>query len=321
MNVRFGQLKNHLANSVQALRRPGLALQRPHSTMNWSVDEAAKDSSECWKIIHIPEKPPVLPHLQATGKNQLSVILCTGSGNDGEFNRMPEDVLELVNTYQLSTFTEKVVNAAVIVDPSTRQVIACSCDQVLSCDALTNSTSRESCCSKPPEATMQFDANKIEKDQIFLFKCSTNEAKQSYKNVSCLHPGGWLEQQSHLTYGSWHPLRHAAIVAIENSAARDRRLFPVKGKSSEYAEEDYECLLQQALPRKGKRSIQMCSMAIVHQRIKRVFYAFPNPNDGGLGSVHRLQGERSLNHHYAVFRVLLPEEFLKSEALPMPSKS
>lgn len=47
-------------------------------------------------------------------------------------------------------------------------------------------------------------------------------------------------------------------------------------------------------------------MALVHQRIKRIFYAFPNPTAGGLGSVYRLQGEKSLNHHYAVFRVLLP---------------
>ncbi|XXG58408.1 hypothetical protein AAC387_Pa04g0721 [Persea americana] len=54
----------------------------------------------------------------------------------------------------------------------------------------------------------------------------------------------------------------------------------------------------------------MCAMALVHQRIRRIFYAFPNPNAGALGSVHRLQGEKSLNHHYAVFRVLLPEEIL-----------
>lgn len=53
-----------------------------------------------------------------------------------------------------------------------------------------------------------------------------------------------------------------------------------------------------------------CAMALVHQRIRRIFYAFPNPKTGALGSVHRLQGEKSLNHHYAVFRVLLPEETL-----------
>ena len=51
-------------------------------------------------------------------------------------------------------------------------------------------------------------------------------------------------------------------------------------------------------------------MALVHQRIKRIFYAFPNLNAGALGSLHRLQGEKSLNHHYAVFRVFLPETIL-----------
>ncbi|KAL3747268.1 hypothetical protein ACJRO7_016103 [Eucalyptus globulus] len=54
----------------------------------------------------------------------------------------------------------------------------------------------------------------------------------------------------------------------------------------------------------------MCAMALVHQRIKRVFYAFPNLSAGALGSVHRLQEEKSLNHHYAVFRVVVPQDIL-----------
>lgn len=56
-------------------------------------------------------------------------------------------------------------------------------------------------------------------------------------------------------------------------------------------------------------------MALVHQRIRRIFYALPNQRVGALGSVHRLQGEKSLNHHYAVFRVLLPEEVLKMDEI------
>ena len=48
-------------------------------------------------------------------------------------------------------------------------------------------------------------------------------------------------------------------------------------------------------------------MALVHQRFKRVFYAFPNPITGALGSVYRLHGEKSLNHHYSVCRVKMPE--------------
>jgi tRNA-specific adenosine deaminase 3 len=50
-------------------------------------------------------------------------------------------------------------------------------------------------------------------------------------------------------------------------------------------------------------------MALVHQRFKRVFYAFPNPITGALGSVYRLPGQKSLNHHYSVFRVKVPEAY------------
>lgn len=51
-------------------------------------------------------------------------------------------------------------------------------------------------------------------------------------------------------------------------------------------------------------------MALVHQRFKRIFYAFPNPITGALGSVYRLHGEKSLNHHYSVFRIKVPEAYL-----------
>ncbi|PKI55067.1 hypothetical protein CRG98_024533 [Punica granatum] len=56
----------------------------------------------------------------------------------------------------------------------------------------------------------------------------------------------------------------------------------------------------------------MCAMALVHQRIRRIFYAFPNASAGALGSVQRLQGEKSLNHHYAVFRVFMPQDTLRT---------
>jgi len=46
--------------------------------------------------------------------------------------------------------------------------------------------------------------------------------------------------ESHSSYYC-HPLRHAAIVAIESSAARDRRLFPNNESSREkYLELDHE---------------------------------------------------------------------------------
>ncbi|KAH6769902.1 Cytidine/deoxycytidylate deaminase family protein [Perilla frutescens var. hirtella] len=332
------------------------------------------------------------------GKSQLFVIIWMASGSNGEFNHIPEDVRELMNTYQLSTFTTKVckyaattkeeweeqcklwptsfhpptfnidgmagfseedslsvfnfmkhavriaksstslVNAAVIVDPSSGEIIASSSDEVLYHGALTNGSSKESCCSKEHKTTIQDDANEMEKDSV------SNEAKQSYMDVSCLHPWEWLEQRLHSSSDSWHPLRHAAIVAIEKSAARDRHLFPMDMRGADSIQEDHKGPTPTGSPLKRQKvkndesldcnmngskynstrpylctgydiyfvwePCVMCSMAIGHQRVRRVFYAFPNPNDGALGSVHRLQGESSLNHHYAVFRVVLPKEIL-----------
>lgn len=170
----------------------------------------------------------------------------------------------------------QVVNAAVIVDPSTRQVIASSRDQVLPCDALTNATSSESGCSKQPEATTHYDADKMEKNPILLTKCSSNEANQSYKNVSCLHSWGWLEQQSHLSYDSWHPLRHAAIVAIENSAARDRLLFPLNDQDAEFAQEDYMVPSPTSSPLKRQKVNTIVSSTFL------VLYAFLTVHGGWL---------------------------------------
>lgn len=55
----------------------------------------------------------------------------------------------------------------------------------------------------------------------------------SLRGVACLNPRGWIEQRPYdqrlVNCGSnfsWHPLRHATLVAIENAAARDRKLFP-----------------------------------------------------------------------------------------------
>ncbi|CAI5501756.1 unnamed protein product [Closterium sp. Naga37s-1] len=51
----------------------------------------------------------------------------------------------------------------------------------------------------------------------------------------------------------------------------------------------------------------MCAMALVHQRVRRVFYAIPSAEGGALGSCWKLHGVKSLNHHYEVFRVDLSQ--------------
>ncbi|XP_020592632.1 probable inactive tRNA-specific adenosine deaminase-like protein 3, partial [Phalaenopsis equestris] len=130
---------------------------------------------------------------------------------------------------------------------------------------------------------------------------------------------------------SSHPLRHATMVSIENAAARDRQLFPcLESQKDLPLQNGGACDCSDKHPSKRQKILSenggliaedvslecspsevlrpylctgfdiyivwepcaMCAMALVHQRIRRIFYAFPNSNTGALGSVYRLQGER-----------------------------
>ncbi|RDX81231.1 putative inactive tRNA-specific adenosine deaminase-like protein 3, partial [Mucuna pruriens] len=249
---------------------------------------------------------------------------------------------------ELATSYGSVVNAAVIVDPSAKQIISSACDQIFAWNTCKNDS-----CSRKPElfSSHPIISSRCDPHEPLHSNSSSNELKQPYTGVSCLYPRQWAEQQSHSQNSYYcHPLQHAAIVAIESSAARDRCLFPSEGNSeARHLELDRENSSWTSSPAKRQKTVctdgedddklnahsqtsdqplarpylctgydiylvwepcTMCAMALVHQRIRRIFYAFPNPNAGALGSVHRLQGEKSLNHHYAVFRVMLPEEAL-----------
>ncbi|KAG0210162.1 adenosine deaminase, tRNA-specific 3 [Mortierella sp. GBA30] len=52
----------------------------------------------------------------------------------------------------------------------------------------------------------------------------------------------------------------------------------------------------------------MCSMALVHSRVGRVFYTLPIPASGGLGSVHKIHSHPNLNHHFFVYQHVGHEE-------------
>ncbi len=49
----------------------------------------------------------------------------------------------------------------------------------------------------------------------------------------------------------------------------------------------------------------MCSMALVHARIRKVFFCTETPGSGGLVSVARLQEIKSINHSFEVFQLKL----------------
>ncbi|XP_074329464.1 tRNA-specific adenosine deaminase TAD3-like isoform X3 [Apium graveolens] len=236
----------------------------------------------------------------------------------------------------------QIVNAAVIVNPTSNQVVARSCDQVFS---QKNTSTRKNIGAgylEPCETTSSPSIiSGLQTHTSSTSNSSFNKQKRPYSDVSCLHPWQWTEQQSQASCFR-HPLHHAAMVAIENYASRDRYLFPAsKDVGDKWCQADFGDSPLTIVPTKRQTTNTyvedsgiengetarpylctgydiylvwepciMCAMALVHQRIKRIFYAFPNPYAGALESLHRLQGEKSLNHHYAVFRVFLPESIL-----------
>ncbi|KAI5061969.1 hypothetical protein GOP47_0022508 [Adiantum capillus-veneris] len=120
---------------------------------------------------------------------------------------------------------------------------------------------------------------------------------------------------------SWHPLRHAVMVAIERAAEKNtadssgvntKRLRISESSDSmerpSYVGDQYLCTGYDAYI--TREPCSMCAMALLHQRVRRVFYGIPNLKIGALGGLHRLHGTQGLNHHYLVFQVSLSEEDL-----------
>ncbi|XP_057531506.1 tRNA-specific adenosine deaminase TAD3 isoform X2 [Amaranthus tricolor] len=238
------------------------------------------------------------------------------------------------------------VNAAVIVDPSSNLVITSACDEMSSWNM--HLDGNEAHLLDSTEGTKFLDvANQSSLN--FNLNGSPCDLETSRNRVSCINPWQWSQQHSSSPMScSWNPLRHAAMVAIEYSASRDRHLYPTVEKADEKCcqfDLDADLVARSPVKRQKKtlsdiknddyvpangfpseserpylctgydiylawEPCAMCAMALVHQRIRRIFYAFPNPCTGALGSVYRLQGEKSLNHHYAVFQVLMHDEAL-----------
>jgi len=143
--------------------------------------------------------------------------------------------------------------------------------------------------------------------------------------------------------GSGHPLRHAAMCAVQRVAALHRERDGVgdaaagpPGKRKlpstavEHAARRPDLAEEPATADVGAESVPegkglqylctgydaflscepcaMCAMALVHARVRRVFFGAANPAAGALGSRWAVHLQGSLNHHYEVYRGLLAAE-------------
>lgn len=131
-----------------------------------------------------------------------------------------------------------------------------------------------------------------------------------------------------------HPMQHSAMISIDNVAKTqnggawvDKLESPeCPGISEElllYLKEKFTCVKFYRKEEKWqsenddkkevpylctgyyiymfKEPCVMCAMALVHSRVKRVFFCLDNNKYGGLKSQVKLQTINSLNHHFEVF--------------------
>lgn len=111
-----------------------------------------------------------------------------------------------------------------------------------------------------------------------------------------------------------HPLQHAALVCIDmvarsqgggmwNNIEGMYNLDP-ESKTTDttgaYLCTGYDVYLT-------REPCIMCSMALVHSRVSRVFYG-SSTMDGALGSKYKLHTQKEINHRYDVFRSVLQKD-------------
>jgi len=100
--------------------------------------------------------------------------------------------------------------------------------------------------------------------------------------------------------GQWDkrsdPLAHPVMRCIKLLAEEQQRLDTNEGVKDQYLSTGFDVFLH-------SEPCTMCAMALIHCRVKRVFFSAPNPRLGAFMSRWRLQELRELNHHYQVFRV------------------
>ena len=129
---------------------------------------------------------------------------------------------------------------------------------------------------------------------------------------------GSVIAKSHDHRHGGNPLQHAAMLCIDRvgrtqgggawdtpTDTHNLESTPSKGPKMGTSTEPYLCTGYDMYI--TREPCVMCAMALVHSRVRRVFYGVPHI-DGALGSKYSIHVQSGLNHHFEVFRYVLYDE-------------
>ncbi|KAJ2416590.1 tRNA-specific adenosine deaminase subunit tad3 [Coemansia sp. RSA 2530] len=146
------------------------------------------------------------------------------------------------------------------------------------------------------EKMLRYVADSIKTEEVVVAICSA-ESRLVMAETS-------VSQESR----SVHPLRHAAMCCIAQVADAELRrqegTVPAKRPHSpSIADGDavagYLCEGLDVFA--SREPCVMCTMALVHSRIGRLFFLSPSPSSGGI-SRYSMHSYKSLNHHFSAFQ-------------------
>ncbi len=110
-------------------------------------------------------------------------------------------------------------------------------------------------------------------------------------------PQNWSDHDTRNTLH--HPLRHACMNIIRQVAGTQADLPTPSAPTltPSYLLTSYTLFLTH-------EPCIMCTMALLHSRVKDVFYVFPMPQTGGCGGLVKesVPGLRGVNHRFGIFR-------------------